>query len=128
MKLQELFDKPLPWKWHEKRKDFWDAMFDVDGKEGYIDFKQEHPGEWSIAFAIDSDEEVSGEGDEFKVFATVIDIIKNFIKIHKPKRLEFTAKENSRIKLYNKFVKVIGSKLGYKAKRSKYGDYILVRK
>lgn len=127
MKLQELFDKPLPWKWVIRTLSSWDALFDASTGEGYIDFKQSYPGDWSIAFSIDGNEEVSGEGDEFKIFSTVVDIIKDFIEENKPTKIRFEAKESSRIKLYNRLAKVLGSKFGYKAKKTG-GKYILVRK
>jgi hypothetical protein len=50
---------------------------------------------------------LSNTGNEFKVFATVLDIIKAFIKTHHPEMLTFSAKEPSRKRLYRSMVKLL---------------------
>jgi hypothetical protein len=79
------------------------AVFYANGKKVQVDFfigKDESAG---VVFAVDGAEELTGEGDAFIIFATVIDIIKDFIYRHPEiTQLDFdaTEQEPSRIKLY----------------------------
>lgn len=58
--------------------------------------------------------EIANTGDARKVFATVIDIVKKYVNEHKPNRIIFTASEDSRIRLYDAFVKRLDRELpGY---------------
>lgn len=58
--------------------------------------------------------DVMGTGNQFTVFSTVVSIIENEIlsrnSLFRFPIFEFSAKEKSRIKLYNMFVKRLGSK------------------
>ncbi|MFA7407850.1 MAG: hypothetical protein WCY93_08570 [Anaerolineaceae bacterium] len=76
---------------------------------------------WHIDFARDEDLERTGTGDEFRIFATILDIIEKFLDQEKPRRLKFSSsKENegagkdSRTSLYTRMVKTFASKKGYK--------------
>jgi hypothetical protein len=82
---------------------------------------------------------VTGEGDQFKIFGTVIAIAKDFIKLKRPGVLKFSAekqdtktKSASRTKLYSAMVRRFASQYGYDFReQSQYGDYtdyILTRK
>ena len=55
--------------------------------------------------------EIANTGDARKVFATVIDITKKYVNEHNPNRIIFTASENSRIRLYDAFVKRLDREL-----------------
>ena len=58
-----------------------------------------------------------GEQDKenkYRIFATILEIIKASIKIHKQMFIVFSARENSRQKLYDRMIKVLSSKFGYK--------------
>ena len=58
---------------------------------------------------------VTGTGDAQRVLATVLIIIKDFIKREKkPQFIVFGATEKSRRKLYERMVKILSSKFGYK--------------
>ena len=61
---------------------------------------------------------LSGTGDAMRVMATILVIIKDFIKQIKPQYITFDAKEKSRQKLYDRMIKVLSSKFGYKLDRS----------
>lgn len=60
----------------------WEVDFGVIGSDGSMD--------WNV----------TNKGDAFKIFATIIEILKNFLTKSKPKSFYFTAKEPSRKKLY----------------------------
>lgn len=81
---------------------------------------------WDITFKRSGSVDVTGEGDQMKVFATVIDAVQQFIKKQDPEEFSFTAdkasygaeiadpkKMQSREKLYGRLVKKYFSK-GYK--------------
>ena len=51
--------------------------------------------------------DISKTGSEFKVFATVAEILNEYLKKVKPDVFWFTAKEPSRAKLYDRFAKLI---------------------
>jgi len=71
--------------------------------------------DWDLYFSIsatsmkelgkdDSDTfKISGTGDQFRVFATVQDIVKDFIIKHAPDLIAFSAAEPSRRRLYSTF-------------------------
>ena len=52
---------------------------------------------------------VTGGGDAFVIFATVIHALKMFVRAHGRPFILFTAKEASRQKLYDRFVRVVKS-------------------
>ena len=56
---------------------------------------------------------ITKTGDEFRVFATVMKITEDVVKKSNPEGLYFTAKEQSRRKLYEKLIKRFASKIGY---------------
>ena len=80
---------------------------DTKSYEGYI-----------IAFyKVEDDRDniyLTGSGNAQRVLATVLVIIKDFIKREEPQFLTFSAEERSRIKLYDRMIKVLSSKFGYK--------------
>jgi hypothetical protein len=136
-RLNEVFDQPYPWTWTlgGKNKGLWVAEFnDVD-----VSINLSDAGLWEMAFGRNGSQEVTGEGDQFKIFSTVIDIAKDFIKLNSPRVLKFSAekedlntKSTSRTKLYSAMVRRFASGLGYDFREqspySDYTDYILTRK
>lgn len=84
--------------------------------KGYI-YDDDEPMEWSIVFTRDGSYAVTGEGDQMRVFATVLDATKKFIKKAKPIKMNFTAsklKGNSRANLYKRLVNRFANEMGYK--------------
>ena len=70
---------------------------------------------WELSFRQDTGDEmtsrygVTGGGDAFVVFATVIHALKAFVRSHNRPFIVFTAKEASREKLYDRFVRMVKS-------------------
>lgn len=93
-----------------------------------VDFEYRPPG---ADDPYDDDAEprldITGMGDEFRVFATVGVITKEFIEKQKPKELHFTADEPSREALYTRLTKRLASVTGYKVKKADSGIYILAK-
>ena len=99
---------------------------------------------WIVAFNRDGSDNVTGEGDAMRIFATVIAILKEFTKKYNPPVIGFSAfksvddlannkgsKKGSREKLYLRMVKKFAPKLGYTFSSrtdSKMTDFELVRK
>lgn len=95
---------------------------------------------WDITFKRSGKVSVTGEGDQMKVFATVIDAIQQFIKKQDPEEFSFTADKasytqadskemQSREKLYGRLVKKYFSK-GYKVHQdtNKLGTAWIIKK
>jgi hypothetical protein len=54
---------------------------------------------------------IENTGDARRVFATVIDIIKKYTSMNKPIEIEFSAKEPSRVRLYDAFIRRLDREL-----------------
>ena len=129
--LTELFDRPARWreKPHPAMKVY---KATIEGKE--LDVRIWDTGDdWQVMFKVDDQVDVTGTGDEFTIFATVFDILDDFINQESPKVIEFEAlkSDQSRIKLYDRFVKRFASRRGYDSKRRDSGrdsKFILTRK
>lgn len=125
-KLNELFDSPAKWKWNSKTSNSMGATFQI-GKQryqvgfdkwstDYFSSSKKHQDVWEIAFLLDQGSVEfgnTGTGNEFVVFATVIAIIKEWIKKVKPELFIFEGDKGlGKEKLYKKMV-------GYLAKSIK---------
>ncbi len=127
MLLNELFDKPLPWrtKWDEFSEKV--AVFELDGEQYRVritrlqtNFKFSLIGTdevevfknvWQMGFARGDSDAKTGTGNEIKVFSTVIDIFKHWLDEYPGiGQLIFSAKDADgpgRAKLYHRFAKVL---------------------
>ena len=105
-------------------------------------FKQETKEEaWSVEFFRNNSQEVTGEGDEFRVFATVLSAIQTFVSDrvpgakgkYKPNKIYFSAskkvepgqKEHSRAGLYDSLVQRHAKALGFRAFRADTGNIVM---
>lgn len=61
-----------------------------------------------------TDFELSGTGNEVVVFSTVLAILQEVDRKLHPIELQFSAKEPSRKKLYDRMVRILAQKFGYK--------------
>jgi len=95
-----------------------------------------------VEFYRNNSQEVTGEGDAQRIFATVLDAIQKYIKKYKPQRLSFSASKatdptiyyepdqpqpnpESRAKLYDRLVQRYSKALGYRAFRADNGDIVI---
>lgn len=127
--ITELFDKPYPFKLKGK-----DVLFTTGEFLRYvteirlpdktllkIEISNMGSNHWDLDFKRDGVFSKTGQGDQMKVFATVIAVLKEFIKLKSPRRITFTAeKENhkqtndsSRERLYNTLAKKFANEFGY---------------
>ena len=133
--LTEAFDKPYRYTKKELYKGYIVyRFFTDDGSDVDVLFQENEisdDGEesvWYVLFERKGELGVTGEGDAMRIFATVIDIIKDFTKKEKPQEMAFSAdkpawavdagkgEKGSREKLYKKMVQRYAGRLGYKYK------------
>jgi hypothetical protein len=95
-----------------------------------------------VEFYRNNSQEVTGEGDAQRIFATVLASIQKYIKKYKPSKLSFSASKatdptiyyepdqpqpnpESRAKLYDRLVQRYARAWGYKAFRADTGDLVI---
>tara|TARA_Y100000034_G_C6910355_1_gene424449 strand:- start:19262 stop:19714 length:453 start_codon:yes stop_codon:yes gene_type:complete len=136
--ITEVFNKPYKWSWDIRLDDIWIAKFDLPDKTNLeIEFEFVEDDHWEIQFTRNGGMEVTGEGDQFRIFATVIDAAKKFIKNYKGEYslnfIEFSAEKigsedsNSRIKLYERLMKKFARQFGYDGKMVNTYDFIIYK-
>ena len=117
-RIIEIMDSPVPFT-DKIESESYTADFTVEGVKYYFDANLDIDS-WSISFTAygkddsqDGKTGITGTGNEFTVFATIIEIIEKFINHYNPREFWFSAKEKSRIKLYNVFAQKIVNKWDY---------------
>lgn len=141
MKIEELletFDKPYPLSWEEALLP-WEEGTDgdaraftklPDGTTLLIMFNHEGNEEYQVEFHRGNSQDVTGEGDAYRIFATVLDAIQKFIKERSPAMIYFAGEKGntgtnpSRTKLYTRMVQKFASQLGYKTHIEDQGDMV----
>ena len=97
-------------------------------------FKQETKEEaWSVEFFRNNSQDVTGEGDAQRVFATVLSSIQTFIKKYKPNKVFFAANKvddtghdsPSRARLYDSLVQRYARAWGFKSFRADNGNKVI---
>jgi hypothetical protein len=87
---------------------------------------------WEVEFWRNEYQDITGEGDQFRVFATVLQAINEFVAKYKPINLSFTAtkkvepwqKSMSRANLYDRLVQRYARASGYRAFRADAGNNV----
>ncbi len=145
--VTEAFDRPYKSKWEKSEYGDIDVLARLpDGSPLSIMFNQEYDGEGNeviqVEFYRNNSQEVTGEGDAQRVFATVLAAIQKYIKKYKPATLTFSASKatdptiyyepdqpqpnpESRAKLYNRLVQRYAGAWGYQAQHSDEGDVVI---
>jgi len=88
-----------------------------DGTDLKIEFDQSEHG-WHVSFRRGGTMEKTGQGDAQRIFATVLEAIKRFIKEYDPDEISFSSlkrqdSSGSRQSLYNALAKKYAAGLGY---------------
>jgi len=135
----EAFDQPYKLKWEPSDYGDVDAIARMDDGN-YLSimfnkgFSQDTKEEaWSVEFYRNNSQEVTGEGDAQRVFATVLSAIQTFIKKYKPNKVYFSASKEveqgqnaqSRASLYDTLVQRYARALGFKAFRADTGNKVM---
>jgi hypothetical protein len=88
---------------------------------------------WNVEFWRNNSQEVTGEGDAQRVFATVISAMQTFIKKYKPNKIIFSASKEveqgqnseSRARLYDSLVQRYARSWGFRAFRADTGNKVI---
>ena len=135
----EAFDQPYKLKWEGGDYGDVDAIARMDDGN-YLSimfnkgFSQDTKEEaWSVEFYRNNSQEVTGEGDAQRVFATVLSAIQTFIKKYKPNKVYFSASKEveqgqnaqSRSSLYDTLVQRYARAWGFKAFRADTGNKVM---
>ena len=136
--VNEAFDQPYPFTWEKGDHGDLDALAKLpDGTPLSIMFNQQlsDEGEEStqVEFYRNNSQEVTGEGDAQRVFATVLTAIQQYIKKRKPLSLTFSASKDvepgqnsqSRANLYDRLVQRYARSWGYRAFRADNGNLVM---
>jgi GNAT superfamily N-acetyltransferase len=134
--FNESLNNPYPYEWDSRYdgSDSWLANASMDVGELMVMFTVGEPGEsWTIDFAVDGSMDKTGDGDQFRIFATVVTVIKdwaaNKVDLSKVTQIDFSSdkgqgdSEDSRAKLYKRFGKQLASKLGWNLEVTDRGQY-----
>ena len=132
--VSEAFDQPYPMTW-EHGDDSHDALAKLSNgtnlsimfNKDYDDYGDE---EWTVEFWRNNSQEVTGEGDQQRVFATVLSAIQQFIDTEHPTRIRFSAnkdvdpgqKSQTRSNLYTKLVQRYANSWGYSVDVDDFAD------
>lgn len=114
VRLTELFDPNQAYKydWYQRSNTLWIGGFLTADESEYavtIHYQRREPGSqeaiWDISFSRENEAEgavfgVTGSGDQFRIFTTVVVMVQEFIQAKNPDTIRFTADEPSRQKLY----------------------------
>ncbi len=131
--VTEAFNQPYTSAWEKSESGSYDVLARLpDGSNLSIMFNNEGDDEWQVEFYRNNSQEVTGEGDAQRIFATVLNAIQQFIKEHKPWRIIFSASKDvepgqsseSRAKLYDRLVQRYAATWGYDAYNEDHGDQV----
>lgn len=139
--MNEAFDKPYPFKLTYTIDSATTSvkLADKSKLNIVITSKNQPDGRWELYFTRGGSLGLSGGGDQQKIFATVLEAIKQFVEKKSPKEIVFTADKDgdstSRMSLYDRLVSRFAGSLGYTSTaKTDSGDgwaersYILIRK
>ena len=124
--FNEALDQPYPVRWsikndnewygHAKEDDFYNQI-GIEIKDG------NNSGRWNIRFNVGDKMDKTGEGDQFKIFATVKAAIQEWwnwaSKNSEVNQITFSAEkivDSSRSKLYHRFAQQFARAIGYEMK------------
>lgn len=120
MKLLEVLSRPYPWKWAEEEQDLLVAYSKLDdGSRLRISVENDQKFGWIVSFHRNGEIDITGGGDQFRIFSTVLDVLSEFVRMVNPDKLYFTASkgeygtELSRDRLYRRLCQTLASRYGY---------------
>ena len=117
--LVEIFDSPLPYKWKRKGKKKWIATFDTASDVTYYVIAIIDDEKAIITFGLSEKDksedffELTGTGNEFFVFSTVVEIIREFSVLNQPDSITLIAKTSKRRRLYRSMAKKLVHIINY---------------
>jgi hypothetical protein len=131
--IAEAFNQPYKTKTEKGEFGDVDVLAKLpDGTNLSIMFNNEGNDEWQVEFYRNNSQEVTGEGDAQRIFATVLTAIQQFVQKQQPWRIVFSASKEvepgqnseSRAKLYDRLVQRYAASLGYDSYKEDHGDQV----
>jgi len=132
--VAEALNQPYGFKW-EHNDESHDALVKLpDGSNLSMMFSLDYGAygdeEWTVEFWRGNSQDVTGEGDQQRIFATVLEAIRQFIEMEHPERIRFSAnkavepgqKSLSRTNLYNRLVQRYANSWGYSVDVDDFAD------
>lgn len=129
IRLVESLNQPAPWRWVNKSFNEYEAYASIDTEDDLsIGFTEEYEEQWEISFARENHggyltSIATGQGSEFKVFATVVDVVNSWWNEissdgYRPAVIHFSANKSAgdsprRAKLYARFAQKFAEQIGY---------------
>lgn len=141
-KLQELsetFNQPYSFTWSRGDHgdyDAWvrlpdDTVLEIMFNDISVNTGNPDAVTYEVEFHRDNSQNITNQGDAYKIFATVLYAIKEFLKMRQPDNLIFSAtkdvesgqNEESRTKLYDRMIGRYTNTLGYDSFSEDHGNY-----
>ena len=122
--VHETFNQPYSFNWQGN-----DAQALISrGEYLNIVFSRGIPGQYFLDFDVNGRKLVTGRGDAYRIFATVLAAIKEFVEKQDVKELQFNAKNDEeegdgRTNLYDRLVKRYATSAGYDVTTKESGTY-----
>jgi hypothetical protein len=120
--FNEALDNPYPYTWELEQEDYQVAAAPLPNDSGLDVTFDNTDNNWFIDFSVDFSQDKTGAGDEFRIFATVVAVIKDWWKNKFDKKADSIVwsgskreeEGNSRVKLYKRFAQQMASQTGWK--------------
>lgn len=139
--VTEAFDAPYSLTWEHNPGESHDAWTKLpDGTTLSIMVSRDYgvtpdPDDWAVEFYRDNTQDVTGQGDAQRIFATVLAFIQEVIKLEQPLSISFASNKEtdtggvntSRSDLYTRLVKRYAANWGYNAKVSDFKTTTIYR-
>lgn len=125
--ITEIFDKVYSYTSNITKLDANYDFITKDNRKGNVylryivnnDKKDNIYSYWGLEFLIDDNFHVLNKGDQFAIFSTVLDCIKDFINKKSPNEIRFSAADSdSRVSLYSTMVRKFANTNGYEFKET----------
>lgn len=109
MNIVESLSSPLPVTWHDRSGEgitAYNAEFQIDDGLFVVRLINQHvnPGYWEVSFLRNGTYELTGTGNAQAVMATVLDVLRTFVREADPRfvNIEMKNDEGSRHRLYQR--------------------------
>jgi len=120
--INESMNNPYPYTWELEQEDYQVAAAPLPNDSGLDVTFDNTDNNWFIDFSVDFSQDKTGAGDEFRIFATVVAVIKDWWKNKFDKKADSIVwsgskreeEGNSRVKLYKRFAQQMASQTGWK--------------
>lgn len=120
--VQESMNNPYPYTWELEQEDYQVAVAPLSNNTRLDVTFDNTDNSWFIDFSVDFSQDKTGAGDEFRIFATVVAVIKDWWKNKFDKKADAIVwsgskreeEGNSRVKLYKRFAQQMASQTGWK--------------